>query len=174
MKVRRQLDAIEPMVFGPLHGIKPEDWHRAPKGKWSIAQIVAHLAVGVDRSSVVLEQRKDNAGMVRRTNPGQAVLRHFLLLLGQFPIKLKSPESTTPPDKPDADLVAAQYRMALERFATLDSSWSDKQKREIFVQHPRMGDLTLPEWIRFHYLHARHHAKQIHDRLKWMKKTGKK
>ncbi len=174
MKVRRQLDAIEPMVFGPLHGLKPEDWHRAPKDKWSIAQIVAHLAAGVDASSGVLEQRAAKTGMKRRSNPGQAVLRHFLLMLGKFPPKLKSPESTRPPEEPDAELVSAQYRMGIERFAGLSESWNDKQKSEIFVAHPVMGDLTMPEWVRFHYVHARHHARQIHDRLKWLDKTGKR
>jgi hypothetical protein len=33
------------------------------------------------------------------------------------------------------------------------------------VKHPRLGDLTLPEWMEFHLRHARHHVKQIRRRL---------
>jgi hypothetical protein len=170
MRVRRQLAAIEPMIFTPLHGIQPEDWHRAPKGKWTIAQIIAHLAVGVDTSSTVFEQRAEKKGMKRRSNPGQAVLRHLLLMVGKFPPKLKPPASTIPPDNPDADLVAAQYRMGLERFGTMIESWPEERQLEVFVQHPRMGDLNLPEWVRFHFIHGRHHARQIRERLKWIGK----
>jgi hypothetical protein len=28
-----------------------------------------------------------------------------------------------------------------------------------------LGDLTLPEWMEFHLRHARHHAKQIRQRI---------
>ena len=168
MKVSRQLAAIEPMVFGPLHGISDEDWHKAPKGRWSIAQIMAHLAAGVDRSSAVFEERAQKTGMKRRTTPGQAVLRHLLLMVGKFPPRLKAPPSTVPVDRPDPDLVAAQYRMGLERFGTLIETWPEKRQLEVFVQHPRMGDLNLPEWVRFHYIHGRHHARQIRERVRWI------
>jgi hypothetical protein len=33
-----------------------------------------------------------------------------------------------------------------------------------------LGDLNLPEWVRFHFLHCRHHAGEISDRLKWLGK----
>jgi hypothetical protein len=162
------------MVLTPLHGLQPEDWHKAPPGKWTIAQIVAHLAAGVDRSSTVFEERANKTGMVRRSNPGQAVLRHLLLMLGKFPPRLKSPTVTTPTEKPDADLVSAQFRMGVERFGTLVESWPAPHQLEVFVAHPFLGDLNLPEFVRFHYLHARHHSRQIRDRLKWLKKMGKR
>jgi hypothetical protein len=168
MKVRRQLAAIEPLIFGPLHGLQTDDWHRAPPGKWTIAQILAHLALGTDLSSSVFEERKNKTGMRRRTTPGQAVLRHLLLMVGTFPPGRRAPQATTPPDHPDVDLVAAQYRMALERFATMVETWPEKRQLEVFVKHPLLGDLNLPEWGRFHYLHARHHARQIRSRLRYI------
>jgi hypothetical protein len=174
MKVRRQLAALEPMVFEQLHGLAPDHWHRAPAGKWSIAQIIAHLAVGVDRSSTVFEERATKKGMIRRTNPGQAVLRHLLLLLGKFPPRLEAPTVTTPADNPDPDLVSAQFRMGVERFGTLVEAWPPEHQLEVFVAHPFLGDLNLPEWVRFHYLHGRHHSRQIRDRVKWLGKLGKR
>lgn len=36
---------------------------------------------------------------------------------------------------------------------------------DLFVKHPVLGDLTIPEWRRFHLLHCEHHAKQIRERL---------
>ncbi len=170
MKGRRQITAMEPMVLGPLHGLEPADWHKAPRGKWTIAQIVAHLALGVDRSSAVFEERSKKEGMIRRSTPGQAVLRHLTLMLGKFPPGRKATERSRPGDTPDADLATAQFRMGLERFGTLVETWPEKRQVEVFVAHPVLGDLNLPEWVRFHYVHARHHARQIRDRLKYVKK----
>jgi hypothetical protein len=170
MKVSRQLAALEPLIFGPLHGLDSEDWHRAPGDKWTIAQIIAHLAMGVDRSSAVLEERAGKTGMLRRSTPGQAVLRHLLLMLGQFPRGRQAPEATRPPVQPDVDLVSAQYRMGVERFARLVESWPEERQVGVFVKHPFLGDLNLPEWVRFHYVHGRHHARQIRERLRWIRK----
>jgi hypothetical protein len=36
---------------------------------------------------------------------------------------------------------------------------------DLFVKHPVLGDLTLPEWLRFHAWHCAHHARQIRTRL---------
>jgi hypothetical protein len=33
--------------------------------------------------------------------------------------------------------------------------------------------LNLPEWVRFHYVHCRHHTRQIRERLRWLRKAGK-
>ncbi|MSR06832.1 MAG: DinB family protein [Gemmatimonadetes bacterium] len=171
MKGRHQLAALEPMVLGPLHDMKPEDWHRAPKGKWSVAQIVSHLAKGVDLSSTVLEQRKETFGMLRRSSPGQSVLRHLTLTLGRIPPMWKSPASSVPDDKPDAEEASAQFRMGVERFTSIIKSWPATRQLEVFVKHPVLGDLNVHEWIRFHFVHARHHSKQIAERLKRAKKA---
>ena len=162
------------MVLGPLlHGIGDDEWQKAPRGKWSPAQIVAHLAMGIDRSSSVFAQRANKQGMLRRSNPGQAILRHLLLGFGTFPPGRRAPEATRPPERPDPELVSAQFRMGVDRFATLLDTWPKDRQVGVFVQHPLLGDLNLPEWIRFHYVHCRHHARQIRDRLKWMRKGQK-
>jgi hypothetical protein len=173
MRVRRQLAALEPMVLGPLRGLKDEDWYRSPPGKWTIAQIVAHLALGVDTSSSVLAKRADKTGMARRSTPGQAILRHLILGFGAFPPGRQAPEATRPPERPESQTAAAQYRMGVERFATLVETWPEKRQLEIFVRHPVLGDLNLPEWVRFHFVHARHHLRQIQSRLRYIARGGR-
>jgi hypothetical protein len=56
-------------------------------------------------------------------------------------------------------LVAAQFRVGVERLATMVDTWPEQRQLEVFVRHPIAGDLNLPEWVRFHYVHCRHHAK---------------
>jgi hypothetical protein len=56
-------------------------------------------------------------------------------------------------------LVAAQFGVGVERLATMVDTWPEQRQLEVFVRHPIAGDLNLPEWVRFHYVHCRHHAK---------------
>src|SRR5216683_2087946 len=83
------------LVLGPLRARADSEWEHGPPGKWTPAQIVEHLALGLTLSGATFLER-----------------RHHL-----------------------------------------------------FVKHPRMGDLTVEEWMRFHVIHARHHAKQIRERV---------
>ena len=116
MKIKLQLAALEPLVLQPLHGLSPEAWHAAPAAKWSVAQIVAHLARGVDLSSSAFRQREDRQGMERRATPAQALLRHVLLGIGRFTGGRQAPPEARPPERPEPELVMAQFRIGVERF----------------------------------------------------------
>lgn len=172
MKVTHQLSRIEPMVFHPLHGVNGDSWHRAPRKKWSVAQILQHIAIGVDLVATAFEQRADGPGMKRRSKPYQTVLRHLVLSVGHIPGGFKAPELTRPDDQPDPELAAAQFRMAVEKMKAFAEDWTAERQEARYVRHPLLGDLNFPEWVRFLYLHTRHHARQIHDRLEWDRQRG--
>lgn len=168
MKVRRQLEALEPMVLGPLGSLPEPDWHRAPAGKWTIGQIVDHLGIGVDLVAEAFEQRAGKGGMKRRASPKQSLARHLVLSIGKIPSGRDAPELTVPEDRTESELVAAQFRMGVERLAALVTGWPEPRQVEVFVRHPLLGDLNLPEWVRFHHVHCRHHAGHIKQRLAWL------
>src|SRR5256885_16925179 len=75
--------AIPDLVLGPLAGRPEADWHRAPPGKWTPAQIVQHLAISVDGSSRVFQERRAKPPMRRRPRP----LRQPLAPLVYFHIR---------------------------------------------------------------------------------------
>jgi hypothetical protein len=168
MKVRRQLAALEPMVLGPLHHLEGEDWHRRVTGKWSIAQIVRHLAIGIDYAATTLEKRADKRGMKRRATPRETLLRHIYLGFGRVRPGRNAPQGSLPEDRPDPEATLAQFRMGVARLEALLQSWPPERQLEVFVKHPLLGDLNLPEWVRFFYVHCRHHLRQIEARLRWL------
>jgi len=51
------------------------------------------------------------------------------------------------------------------RFLALARELLPDRQADLFVRHPAFGDLTLPEWLRFHVRHCAHHARQIRARL---------
>jgi len=168
MKVTRQLSRLEPLVLTPLHGLQDGDWHRAPDGSWTIAQIVEHLAISVDSVATIFHEREDAEGMQRRSKPHQAVLRHLVLTSGRVPRGFNAVAGVEPSTRPDPELVSAEFRMAVEMMKQFAAQWSEDQQLSRFVGHPLLGDLNLPEWARFHYLHCRHHARHIRERLAWL------
>jgi len=170
MKFRRQLEALEPMVLDSLEDLKDGQWHDAPPGRWSIAQIVQHLAIGVDAIVQRLEERKDRTDLVRRASARQQLLRHLLLGVGRLPPGRRTPAATEPGEKPDPKLAVAQYRMAVARLAALAETIPAEQQGRLYVRHPILGDLNLAEWVRFFYIHNRHHAHQIQVRLRWLRR----
>jgi hypothetical protein len=171
MKVKRHLARLEPMVLTPLRGLTDEQWHSAPDGKWSVAQIAHHLSIGIDLVATILGDRKDRR-MERRAKPYQSVLRHLVLGAGRIPGGFKAPEVAKPDDHPDPELIAAQFRMGVERMKEFHETWPPGLQEGVFVGHPLLGDLNLPEWARFHYVHCRHHAAQIRYRLAWVSTNG--
>ena len=171
MKVTHQLEKMEPMVLDLVENVEGEDWHKAPDGKWSVAQIVGHLSIGLGLVASAFEKRADKEGMERRATPEQSLLRHMVLGQGELPIGASAPMSSLPLDRPVPEEVMADYRMGIERLSRLASEWPEERQGEVFVEHPMFGDFNLPEWVRFHFLHSRHHGVQIKERLEWIEKN---
>jgi hypothetical protein len=156
---------IPDAVLGPLAGRPDADWHRAPPGKWTPAQIVQHLAIGIDGSGRTFESRRAKPSMRRRPRTaGQRLGCLLVLRLGWIIPGRESPPDVRPTEHPDRAAVERQLRDGVARFLRLDRELAERS-RDLFVKHPYLGDLTLPEWLRFHALHSAHHAKQIRARL---------
>ena len=85
--------------------------------------------------------------------------------LGFFPPFLNAPERSIPPERIDRGEAEMHFRKAVEHLQTVATLLLPARARDLFVKHPRMGDLTLEEWMEFHLRHARHHAKQIRQRI---------
>ena len=93
-------------------------------------------------------------------------LAHVLYLdIGWIPSGRPAPAATEPAGRPDVGAVERQLRDGVARFLALAGELLPARRGDLFVRHPVFGDLTLPEWLRFHVRHCAHHAKQITARL---------
>lgn len=157
---------IPAVVLGPLAGRPEGDWHRAPPGQWTPAQIVHHLAIGIDGSARTFELRRAHGPMSRRRRTPRERLGYFLIVwLGWMPAGRRAPSAVWPAEHPDPGTVDGQLREGVERFLALEPQLLPARRRDLFVKHPWIGDLTFAEWQRFHVCHCAHHAKQIRARL---------
>ena len=159
------LASLPDLVLGPLAGKSDADWYRAPAGKWNSAQIVEHLAISLEGSGKGFDSRRDKPPMVRRPMTAAERVASFLILtVGWFPPGREAPAISLPADKVDRNKAEQHFREGVERFNRIAPELLVSRPRDLFVKHPRLGDLTLPEWMRFHLIHSRHHARQISER----------
>lgn len=157
---------IPELVLGPLAGRPEADWFRAPGGRWSPVQIVHHLALSIDGSGRAFEARRAHAPMQRRPRTVLELLGDLVIVrLGWNPPGLQAPAAARPAEHPERAVVAQQLRDGVARFLALERDLLPARASDLFVKHPRLGDLTFPEWQRFHVVHCGHHAKQIRARL---------
>jgi hypothetical protein len=127
---------------------------------------VQHLALGIEYSARTFESRRGHASMRRRPRSPVELIGYWLVLGGGWiPSGRQSPTLTRPSDQPERTGVERQFREAVERFRIQERELLPARRADLFVKHPVIGDLTLPEWGRFHLLHCEHHAKQIRARV---------
>ena len=154
------------LVLGPLAGRPDADWYRAPAGKWNSAQIVEHLSISLEGSSRGFESRRDKPAMERRPRTASELIAGFVILrVRWFPPGRQSPPGARPPEHVDRAHAEAHFREGFERFLRIAPELLPTRAQDLFVKHPVLGDLTLPEWLRFHVIHCGHHAAQIRSRV---------
>jgi hypothetical protein len=154
------------VVLGPLRGRSDDEWQRGPAGKWTSAQIVEHLAIGLEWSAEKFRARRGHDPMARRRGtPAEKIAKLLVLGLRWFPPGRKAPERSLPASQVTRGAAEAHFMAGLAAWDQLERELLPARRNNLFVKHPRLGDLTLEEWLRFHVVHARHHARQIKRRL---------
>jgi len=163
---RLRLVELPALVLEPFRDSSDGDWERGPAGKWSPAQVLEHLALGLNLSAETFKSRRHHPPMSRRRRtPAEHVARLLIFGLQWFPPGRKAPERTRPGDHVTRAAAETHFRAGIEQWDQVDRALMPERRANLFVKHPRMGDLTIEEWMRFHVIHAHHHARQIRERM---------
>jgi len=162
-----RLEELPTLVLGPLRGRTDSDWERGPEGKWTPAQIVEHLALGLNWSAQKFQERRNHGPMARRPRtPAEKIARFLIFWLRWFPPGRRAPERTVPAPQMPRVVAEPHFLAGVAEWGRLERELLPRRGTDLFVKHPRMGDLTLEEWMWFHLIHARHHARQIRRRIR--------
>lgn len=160
--MNKWLTQIEPMIAAATQGMTEEQlvWH--PEGKWSAAQILDHLRKTYTRTVLGYDKvQAEGKPLATSTSLAQQIGKFVLLTLGYFPSGRKSPEMVKPePDCSGKDCLQS-IRRELARLVDAQLGAEAKFAHRDVMDHPVLGPLTPEQWARFHYVHARHHMKQI-------------
>jgi hypothetical protein len=147
-------------------GMTAEQLERCPGEKWSAAQILEHLSLTYSGTVKGMEKCL-KAGQPLATSPTlkQRVAAIVVVRCGHMPEGSKSPAMAVPRGMGGSEALA----LVRENLAAMDDAIARCERqfgaRVKVLDHVILGPLTVAEWRKFHWVHGRHHARQI-ERLK--------
>jgi len=156
------LERLKGAIASATHGMSGEGLTRHAEGKWSVAGILEHLYLSYTGTTKGF-QRCLEAGKPLATSSTvkQKVMIFYVVNCGRFPSGRKAPKNTQPRGLPLEKIVtdvAVQIMAMDEAITKCEERYG---KRTKLVDHPILGPFTAHQWRKFHWVHGRHHVKQI-------------
>ncbi len=142
--------------------LAPADVERHPPGKWSPANVLEHLAITFEGTRRNLQKCLDtNARRATRSTLRRRLAVARVIELGRFPKGVQAPAATLPKGL-SGEAALDSIRRNLEAMDAVMAECERRfGKRGAIADHPILGPLSLRQWRRFHWVHTRHHMKQI-------------
>jgi hypothetical protein len=157
---RRVLATAVDEVPAPLHGINPEP------ARWSVAQVLDHLAIVETRVAQVIALRVGAArqeGVPEEREMGSVVAALDLARLLDRSRKFIAPEAIRPRRGVATDEAWAALERSRAVFREAVLAGDGLALGTVTHPHPAFGPLTLYEWIAFVGGHEARHADQIRE-----------
>ena len=159
------LESCLAIVLDATSGGGAECGVRTDPTRWSVAEIVEHLTRAYSGTAKGFERCIEKGGSLAGPATLAQGVRQFIVIdLGYFPEGREAPKHIVPTGELDLPTVLDAVRRDLAR---LDEA--AVRTRQAFgagkmLDHPILGPLTIDQWLKFHVVHSRHHAKQIRER----------
>jgi hypothetical protein len=154
-RARRELESA-------LLGISLEQLRRKPAGKWSAAEILEHLSLTFAGTAKLMDRCLQSGKPLAR--PGsirESIARIVVVQFSHMPQGRESPEPVRPRGAAAEDAVQVIFEK-LEGMEDAIKQCVQKFGAKVrLANHPFLGPLNATEWSKFHYVHVRHHMKQI-------------
>jgi len=162
LDVTSKLLKLGEQLADAIHGMSAEDLARHPQGKWSSAEILDHLNLTyrgtIKNCQRCLAAGKSGATVDRHSKRWQ---RRVVILLGYLPTGRKSPSQALPRGTSITELTTEIFENISRMEAVIAQCDAQFGRGKSIAEHPILGPLTASEWRKFHWVHGRHHARQI-------------
>ncbi len=160
--LERLRQELEEAIAGTIPGALAQ----APAGKWSAAQILEHLFLTYKNSNRgMAKSLEQSAPLATRATWKHRVATLLVVRLGYLPRGRKAPERATPQGMPAEEVLRAIVPELQKMGSELNECERRFGARTKIMDHPFLGPLTAEEWRRFHWVHGRHHVRQIRERI---------
>jgi Protein of unknown function (DUF1569) len=156
------LQEIRDWIAAATQGMSTQElsWH--PVGKWSTAEILEHLSLTYSGTRAGCDRcLKEGKCLARSPSLRDRLATLVVVSCGHLPEGRQSPAAARPKGMPAESVLAEidQKIVAMdERLRMCEERFGGRVK---LMDHPILGPLTVQQWRKFHWVHARHHMKQI-------------
>lgn len=155
------LERLHEAITSATSGMTVEELQRHPPGKWSTAEVLEHLYLTY-AGSVKGFGRCLREGRTRANAPTwkQRAVTAVVTRLGYMPEGREAPKPTLPQGMP-AERVLAEIGGKIQEMDRTITECETRLGKGTLMDHPILGPLTAAQWRKFHWVHGRHHVKQI-------------
>ena len=157
------LQRLQDAIVAATAGMSPDGLRRRPHpDKWSAAEILEHLYLTYTGTTKGFEKCIEAGRPLARTRTWKDRARSAAVVgLGYLPEGRKSPKNAEPRGIP-CDRVLAEFA---DKIVAMDAAIAIAEERfgsrVPLVDHPILGPLRAAQWRKFHWVHGRHHLKQL-------------
>lgn len=160
--MERYLQQLHEGISSATGGMSREQLSLHSDGKWCAAEVLEHLYLTyhgtVKGCQRCLEQSKT---LARTPTLADRVRTAVVVSFGYMPPGRKAPERSTPRGMPAEEVVKAIGIEILTMDDLLAKCEARFGRNTRILDHPVLGPLTAAQWRKFHWIHGRHHVKQI-------------
>lgn len=153
------LDAINTATAG----MTEEQLKYHPEGKWSSSGILEHLNLAFSGTAKMMERcLAEGKPLGDKPSLKQRVLASVVTDVGYFPEGRTAPKMVTPTETLGGVESLEMIRETIQKMDVLYAKCQERFGDTIFLaNHPVLGPLKGRQWPRFHFVHTKHHMKQI-------------
>ena len=159
------LDRLQRELKEAVAGLTDSSLAQAPSEKWTPAQILEHLFLTYKNTNRGLQKCLDKgAPLATSATLKQRVGTLLVVNLGYLPGGRKAPERAVPRGMPPEEVRSTIFAEIQRMESGLDECERRFGASTKLMDHPFLGPLSASQWRKFHWVHGRHHAKQIRQR----------
>jgi len=153
------------IVVDATNGAGDECRTRRDPKQWSVVEILEHLTRAYSGTAKGFERCVEKGvSLATGATTTQRLQQVVLISLGYFPAGRESPKHILPTGELDLGAVLAAVRRDLARLDESAARARQALGTGKMLDHPILGALTVEQWMKFHEIHTRHHARQIQQR----------
>jgi DinB family protein len=131
-------------------------------GKWNIAEILEHLGRAYSGTTLGVQRTIAASKPLARQSDFPSSLRAFIVVgCGYLPSGRAAPKMVVPVGIDPA----TAFPVAMDNLRQMDTALDEAASRfgaaTKLMDHPIIGPLSVRQWRKFHWVHTRHHVRQI-------------
>ena len=155
------LERLYDAITDAARGMTAEQLQRHEPGKWSAGEVFEHLYLSYTGTVKGLGRCLAEGKPLARAQTLRDRLAATLVTgVGYFPSGRKSPKQASPRGIPTEQVVAG-IGPEIRTMDELIALCVERHGNALILDHPVIGPLTARQWAKFHWVHGRHHVKQI-------------
>jgi len=157
------LERLQERIASATRGMDGEQLRRHPEGKWCALEVLEHLYLTYAGTVKGFERcLKEGKPLARKPVFQDRIKALIVTGLMHMPTGRKAPERAQPRGM-QADELLSDIGPKISAMDDLISQCEARfGKRTRVLDHPILGPLNVVQWRKFHWVHGRHHLKQIH------------